>query len=123
MARTIKHYVVEITDGKGIIKDADGFRVYDVEVSAESEKEIVVMGQRWGNFIIIKKESKYDHDTRMDVESISIQANDYCWGSRVTYNLFTERKVKPDTIKRHIEAKINRKFGFFMHGIDLSCIK
>jgi hypothetical protein len=122
MSRTIYYHRVEITDGIGIIKHADGFKVTSVPVVAESDRQMVVDVD--GRFVVVeKKRSKHDnYSTCLDSESIGINTADSVWGNRVSYALFSEKRKRASTIKNEIEVKIKEKLGFFLNGIDLSCI-
>ena len=121
MSNTVFYHRVEITDGTGIILDADGYSVSEVAVVAENEKQIVVEG-KYGLFSIIRKE-KRDYDTCLNTEHIGINTRDSVWGNRVTYTLYSYKKKRASSIRKAIEAEINRKLGFFIGGVDLSCIK
>lgn len=117
---SIFYHRVDITDGTGIIKDADGFSVSEIEVVAESDKQLVVVG-KYGLFVVIRKQ-KTKFDTCLDVESIGLETRDSVWGNRVSYTLYSYKRKRAATIRKAIEAAITRKFGFFVSGIDLSCI-
>lgn len=117
---TLFYHRVEISDGTGIIRHADGFLVSEVAVVAESEKQIVVAGA-YGMFVVIRK-AKVQFDTCLDKEYIGIDTHDSVWGNRVTYTLYSYKKKRATSIRKAIEAEIKRKFGFFVNGIDLSCI-
>lgn len=109
------YHRVEITDGTGIIKDADGFSVSEVEVVAESEKQLVVAAKH-GRFVVISKQK-----TRYDT-CIGVETRDKVWGNRVSYHLYSYKRKRAASIRKAIEAEINRRFGFFISGIDMSCI-
>lgn len=122
MNRTIYHHCVEITDGRGIIKCADGYKVSSVPVVAENEKQLVA--EVSGRFVVVeKKRSNHDSfSTCLGRESIGISTADRVWGNRISYTLFSEKRKRASSIKNEIAAAIQEKLGFFLNGIDLSCI-
>lgn len=123
MGKTIFHHRVEITDGKGIIKHADGYKVTTVPVATENAKQLVVEVN--GRFVVVEKKRLGKHDsfsTCLGRESISINTADSVWGNRVAYTLFSDKRKRASTIKNEIAAAIQEKLGFFLNGIDLSCI-
>lgn len=122
MSNTLFHHLVEISDGKGIIKDDPVFKVVEVPVVAESGSEIVTKSGRYDRFIVLKKEHR-DHYDCLDKETISLQSNDSCWGSRISYSLYSTSRRPAKAIKKAIEKAITKKFGFFTQGLDLSIIK
>ena len=118
--KTINCYRVEVTDpmNGGIIGREKKFEVTPFNVIGENEQRLVIDNMR---FTSIRK-GKSDYDTCLDKPSISLYANDSCWGTRVTYTLFTEKTKRASTIKKEIEEAIQKKYGFFAKGFDLSFI-
>lgn len=118
--KKINHYQVEVTDpaSPGIIGRDKKFEVTAFNVIGENDKYIAIDDYR---FTSIRKE-KSDWDTCLDKPSISLFANDSCWGTRVRYSLYTEKTKRASTIKKEIEAAIEKKYGFFARGFDLSFI-
>lgn len=118
--KKINHYRVEVTDpaNPGIIGRDKRFEVTAFDVIGENDKYIAINDHR---FTSIRKE-KSDWDTVLDKPSISLHANDTCWGTRVMYSLYTEKSKRASTIKKEIEAAIEKKYGFFARGFDLSFI-
>jgi hypothetical protein len=118
--KKIKHYRVEVTDpnNSGIIGAKKSFDAMELNVLGENERCLVVDDA----FFTTIKKKKCDWDTCLDKPSISLHANDTCWGTRVSYTLFTEKTKRAATIKKEIEAAIEKKYGFFARGFDLSFI-
>lgn len=118
--KKINHYRVEVTDpaNPGIIGRDKKFEVTAFDVIGENDKYVAINDYR---FTSIRKE-KSDWDACLDKPSISLYANDTCWGTRVTYSLYTEKTKRSSTIKKEIEAAIEKKYGFFARGFDLSFI-
>lgn len=118
--KQIKHYRVEVTDpaNHGLIGGDKKFEVTTFNVIGENDKYVAIDDYR---FTSIKKE-KSDWDAALDKPSISLYANDRCWGTRVSYSLYTEKNKRASTIKKEIEAAIEKKYGFFARGFDLSFI-
>lgn len=118
--KKVNYYRVEVTDpaNPGVIGAKKEFEVQEFNVIGENAKYIVIDDYC---FTSLRKE-KYDYDTCLDKPSISLNANDSCWGTRVTYSLYTEKTKRSATIKKEIEAAIEKKYGFFARGFDLSFI-
>lgn len=117
--KTINYYRVEIRDGKGILERKSEFKKEALNILGENNRYIVV--EDWC-FTSIKK-TKDSYDTCIDKPSIGIHSGDTVWGSRITYALYTYGNKRASTIKKEIEAEINKRYGFFMNGLDLSIIK
>lgn len=119
--KTIKHYRVEVTDrlNPGILGAEQKFEVTELNVIAENDRYIAVDDYC---FTSIRKDSKYEYDTRLNKASIGLHANDSCWGNRIRYSLYTDATKRASTIRREIEAAIAKKYGFFLGKIDLSFI-
>jgi hypothetical protein len=118
--KKINHYKVEVTDpaNPGIIGRDKKFEVTAYDVIGENDKYIAINDYR---FTSLRKE-KSDWDACLDKPSISLHANETVWGTRVTYSLYTEKTKRASTIKKEIEAAIEKKYGFFARGFDLSFI-
>jgi hypothetical protein len=118
--KKINHYKVEVIDpaNPGIIGRDKKFEVAAYDVIGENEKYVAINDYC---FTSIKKE-KCDWGTCLEKPSISLYANDNCWGTSVTYSLYTEKTKRASTIKTEIEAAIKKKYGFFARGFDLSFI-
>lgn len=116
----IKYYRVEVTDPRdpGIIGHEQKFEVTVFNVIAENDRYIAIDDYR---FTSLRKE-KTKYDSCLNQVSISLWANDTCWGSRITYSLYTDKVKRASTIKKEIEAEIAKKYGFFLGKIDLSFI-
>jgi len=116
----VNYYHVEVTDpsNPGIIGAKKEFERQEFNVIGENAKYIVVDNYA---FTSLRKE-KSDWDACLDKPSISLHANDSCWGTRVSYTLFTQKTKRASTIKKEIEAAIEKKYGFFARGFDLSFI-
>lgn len=121
MNKTINHYYVEISDGKGLISGNNRLDITELEIIGENERYMVVNDHRFTT--IDKEAAKYGLGEPLERESISISANDSVWGNRVTYSLYTFSKKRAASIRKAIEKEIQKRFGFFIAGIDLSVIK
>jgi hypothetical protein len=118
--RKINYYRVEVTDplNCGILGGDKKFEMQGFNVIGENDKYIAIDNHA---FTSIRKE-KCDWDACLDKPSICLHANDSVYGTRVTYTLYTEKTKRAATIKREIEAAIEKKYGFFARGFDLSFI-
>lgn len=116
----INYYRVEVTDpmNGGVFGNEKKFEAVQFNVIGENERYIAIDNY---NFTAIRKE-KCDWDTCLDKPSICLYANDNVYGTRVSYTLFTEKVKRAATIKKEIEAAIQKKYGFFSRGFDLSFI-
>lgn len=116
----INYYRVEVTDplNTGIIGGDKKFEKQKFDVIGENDKYIAINDHR---FTSLRKENS-EWDTCLDKPSISLYANDKCWGTRVSYSLYTEKSKRASTIKKEIEAAIEKKYGFFARGFDLTFI-
>lgn len=117
--KTISHYVVEISDGTGVLDAKNEFRVDQHQVVAENDQYIAVDDLR---FTTLKKTDS-EWEACIDKPSISTAANDSCWGNRIWYSLYTERKVNASTIRKEIEAAVKKKYGFFIGNLNLDVVK
>jgi hypothetical protein len=117
--RIINHYVVEISDGKGVLDAKNEFRVDKHTVIAENDEYLAVDDRR---FTTLKKGTS-DYETCIDAPSISMAANDSCWGNRIWSSLYTERTVKAETIRKEIEKAVKKKYGFFIGELNLDVVK
>ena len=118
--KTINHYRVEVVDPDyaGLMGRDNTFKCSTHNVLGENDRRLVI-----DNFYFtsISKE-KNGWDTCLDKPAISLYANDTCYGTRVTYSLYTEKAKRASTIRKEIEAAIEKKYGFFARGFDLSFI-
>lgn len=115
----IRHYYVSISDHSGIIKGDNEFKVTELNVIGENSVNLVVDDIQ---FTTIRK-SHDRYSTCLNHDRIHVNVSDSVWGSRVTYNLYTDRTKKASTIRKEIEQAIQQKVGFFTSRIDLSVIK
>jgi hypothetical protein len=118
--KKINHYQVDVTDplNPGIIGREQRFEVAAFDVIGENDKYIAINDYRFTSL----RKAKSDWDACLDKPSISLHANNTVWGTRVTYSLYTEKTKRASTIKKEIEAAIQKKYGFFARGFDLSFI-
>ncbi len=118
--KKINYYRVEVTDpaNPGILGREKKYEAVTFNVVAENDKYVAIDDRRFTS--LSKEKSKYE--TCLDSPCISLHANDSCWGTRVSYTLYTERTKRAATIKKEIEAAIAKKYGFFTRGLDLSFI-
>ena len=114
----VNYYRVEVTDSlnAGVLGGDKKFEVQQFNVIGENDKYIAIDDFR---FTSIRKE-KDDWDTCLDKPSICIYANDSVYGTRVSYTLYTTKTKNAATIKKEIEAAIEKKYSFFSRGFDLS---
>jgi hypothetical protein len=119
--KKINYYRVEVTDplNGGILGGEKKFEMQEFKVIGENDKYIAIDNYA---FTSIRKE-KCDWDTCLDKPSIHLSANDSVYGTRVAYTLYTQKTKRASTIKKEIEAAIEKKYGFFARGFDLSFIK
>jgi hypothetical protein len=118
--KTINRYRVEVTDpvNGGIIGAEKKFERVEFKVIGENGQRLVIDDP---HFTSISK-TKSDWDTCLEKPAISLHANDRSWGTRVSYLLYTEKTKRASTIRKEIEAAIEKKYGFFARGFDLSFI-
>lgn len=114
----IKRYEVISLDGLGLLNEKNGFTISEVEVIAENESRMVIRDQM---FTRLEKSKSSCFDS-VDAPSIRIFTGDNCWGSGVMYCVYTFKNKKAATIKKEIEAVIQKKYGYFMRGLDLSMV-
>ena len=114
----VNYYRVEVTDSlnAGVLGGDKKFEVQQFNVIGENDKYIAIDDFR---FTSIRKE-KDDWDTCLDKPSICIYANDSVYGTRVSYTLYTTKTKNAATIKKEIEAAIEKKYSFFSRGFYLS---
>lgn len=114
---------VEVSDGSGIIRGEEAsFDVSLIEVIGENDKYVVVKDF---TFTTIQRRLERNDSRIYPVigdPSISIFANDRCWGNRIWYRLYSEKTIKPFVIRNQIEREIEKRFGYFTGAIDLSFI-
>ena len=118
--KKINHYQVEVADpaNPGIMGRDKKFEVTAYDVIGENDEYVAINDY---GFTSIRKK-KCDWGVCLDKPSISLRANDNVWGTRATYSLYTEKIKLASTIKKEIEAAIEKKYGFFARGFDLSFI-
>ena len=115
----IKKYEVISLNGRGCLSEKNGFNISEVEVIAENESRMVLRDQMFTRL----EKKKCSWTESIDTPSINITTGDNCYGSGVRYSLYTFKNKRADTIKKEIEAVIQKKYGYFMRGVDLSMIK
>lgn len=115
----IKKYEVISLDQVGLLREPNGFTISEVEILGENQHRIVINDSMFTR-LEKKKSSVFEC---IDDPTINVYTNDNCWGSGVKYCLYTFKNKKAATIKKEIEAKIQKRFGYFLRGIDLSMIK
>jgi hypothetical protein len=113
------HHRAEVTDGSGVIGGKSCYRVQTVTVLAENDTNLCIDDVVYTT-LSKKAGSSY---ARVGVPNISAYASDPVWGNRVFYSLYTEKRVRESTIESQIQTFIRTKFGFFLCGVDLSCIQ
>lgn len=117
----VLHYVVEISDGSGILGAENRFEVKEHRIIGENSINFVIDDLHFTT-IARPGNRRYAGNT-LGKPNISIRVRDDVWGSRVSYSLFTLRRKKAATIRKEIEEKMTKHLGFFLHGIDLSVVK
>ena len=118
--KTINRYRVEVNDpvNGGIIGAEKKFERVEFKVIGENERRLVIDDP----FFTSISKVKSGWDTCLEKPAISLHANDTYGGTRVTYSLYTEKTKRASTIRKEIEAAIEKKYGFFARGFDLSFI-
>ena len=96
----------------------DCFEIKKVVIIAENDNYIVIDD---AYFTRISKKKSYC-DTCLNVEKINIRTENHILGDGVFFTLYSEKKLRPSTIKRHIEKKIIAQYGWLNNDIDLSII-
>ncbi len=119
--KTLNHYTLTITDRRGIIKDDRPLTCTPLPILAENDEYLVLDNRRYDT--IAKKYREYCAYAMLDRPTIGLYTNDSVWGNRVDYSLYTSKTKRPATIRKEIEAAIQKKFGFFLHGINLDTIE
>ncbi len=114
----VNYYRVEVTDplNAGVFGSDKKFEVQEFNVIGENDKYIAIDDFRFKSI----RKAKYDWDTCLDKPSICLYANDSVYGTRASYTLYTTKTKRAATIKKEIEAAIEKKYGFFARGFDLS---
>lgn len=115
----IRNYEFVSLDGKGLLREENGFTISEVEVLGQNAQRIVLKNEM---FTCLERKKSVCFDA-IDIPNIRLFFNDNCWGSGVKYYLYTFKHKSAATIKKEIESQIQEKLGYFMHGIDLSMIK
>lgn len=116
-------YKVIVCDKTGIIKDENSFTKTERNIVAENDKLIVIDDDYFSRIEKVGKK-QYALYPALDEPSISIYANDSCWGNRLSYVLHTfSGTIKPAKIRRDIEKEVVKKFGFFVKDMNLDFIK
>lgn len=121
MPRKILCYKVEISDGSGILPKENAFVTKTYTVIGENERYLVIDDVEFTT--IEKGESSYNVYASLNRESIWTNTEDSVFGNRISYTLYTESEVSAKTIREQIEVYIQKKYGFFVQGLDLSIIK
>jgi hypothetical protein len=114
---TLNRYEIEIILKTGIIKDKLGanYSQEKIEILAENDDYICLNDWRFNS--VHKKSCSYD--SSLNKPSISSDTNNSCFGTRINYMLYSDKKKRKSTIKREIAEYIADKFGCFA-DIDLS---
>lgn len=120
MKKTILYHRVAINKKveRGFQWD-DKFEIVEVEVLAENESRVVLNDDCFT--ILMKKKS--DFMTSVGNESIIIRTNNSICGDGIFYTLYSYSKKRPATIRKEIEAKIQKEYSWLMNEADLSIIK
>jgi N-methylhydantoinase A/oxoprolinase/acetone carboxylase beta subunit len=119
--KSILHHYVEISDDGGLLGRANKFEVADLEILGENDRYLVVNDRTFTT--IDKTAAKYCVGRPFGKEEIHITANDRVWGNRITYSLYSHKRKKAEAIRKAIEKEVQKRFGFFTSGLDLSIIK
>lgn len=116
--KTINHYEVHISDGRGIIKDKNIFKQTVIPVLAENGRYLVL--DNW-NYTSVKI-GKAEYETCLDKPAIGLSANDNVWGNSIRYSLYTYTNKRPSTIRKEIEEAVMLRYGFFIGGLNLEVV-
>ena len=98
----------------------DLFEIKEKEILAENDRYIVLNDS---NFTKLEKKGDGAVYCTLNKENISINIDDRVWEDSVYYTLYSTSKRRPKTIRKHIEDKIKKKYGWLLSEIDLSIIK
>lgn len=120
MSRTILHHYVEIGDNSGIIKPDNRFTVTELLVLGENDRYMVVNNETFTT--LDKQATKYSIGSPFNKAAIHASHNDSCWGNRITYSLYSDSRKRASTIRREIEREMEKRYGFFVRGLDLSVV-
>ena len=99
--------------------DKDEFITKTVDVLAENEMYIVLNDAYFTKLELTGDGVCY---SRVGKESICVRIHDHSLGKGVFYTLYSEKRRRPSTIKRHIEKHIANKYGWLLGELDLSII-
>jgi len=97
----------------------DQYKVEEKEVVVENDKYIVF------NDAAFTKIAKSGDGFVWGVLNKEVVSFRDCLGAKgIFYTLYTNRKVRPSTIERHIREKANKEYGYlFSNKLDLSILK
>lgn len=117
----ITRYHVTISDGTGILCEKNKYEVNQYSVIGENDMFLCIDDWR---FTTIKKiGDKYStYETVLNKPILWSAHSDKVWGNRVTYTLHTDRTKRESSIRAEIQRYIDREYGFFLRGVDLSFI-
>lgn len=117
--KTINHYEVVIPLEKGILDFDKEFKQEVVEILAENEYRLCLNDLR---FTTVETGGSYV-GKELGKPVIQIYNKDSCFGTMIRYELYTFSKKRPTTIRKEIQAEVDKKFGIFAGSIDLSFIE
>lgn len=119
--KKLTKYTVTISDGTGIISGENEFKVEKFSVVGENDTFLVIDDAR---FTSMKKRSdKYSSfETILNKPHIGFSVNDKVWGNRISYTLYTDKTKRASSIKSEIERRVEKEYGFFLRGLDLSFV-
>ena len=110
---------VTIVFKQGIVTRKTEARRDSIKIIGENENFICLDDDF---FTAVAKGKAYSvTHSRIEKPSIHFYVNDSCFGTRIRYTLYTEKKTRKQTIKNQIKAAIDEKFGCLFNA-DLSII-
>jgi hypothetical protein len=118
MKKLFKHEVKIYKHPGGIHNNT--FEIKEVEVIAENDSYIVI--NDWYFTKLGKSNKSYSNEV-LEKEYIQVRNDNHILGDGVFYTLYSISKIRPSTIKNHIEKKISDHYGWLMNSLDLSIIK
>jgi len=100
--------------------EKDSFEIEESNVLIENDKFVILDDDDWTKL----EKGKHGYlNPVIGKENITISINDHYSRDGVSYTLYSDKKLSPATIKKHIKKKVEEKCGWLMNALDLSIIK
>lgn len=104
----------------GLINTENSFKTRDLDIIKE-RNGIAVLDDDYFPTVQIDGRDTVAR-ANLNKPSISFSVDCRVWGTSVTYRLYTDKKKKPETIRREIDKERDRKYGA-LFAVDLSFIR